>query len=173
MFHAAHAVELVEFAGRSLQFAAVAGAPWVDGLAPCLGVFLVNELRDGDLCEVGVAKEIGAVEHSATEGLRGQMNGGGGTVASAVKVEAFQDVQRLDECNSARGWRRSADDVISLIAAVDRLALLHLVIRKVLQVHQSAVLLEERDQLMRNGAAIEGVRIGRDGGQRACEFGLN
>jgi hypothetical protein len=54
---------------------------WVDGVAPGGGVLLVDKLGYGNLGEVGIAHEIGAVIEGATKGFGFKMDGVGGAVA--------------------------------------------------------------------------------------------
>ena len=87
------------------------------------------------------------------------MHGLGRTVSQLPKVEAFEDVEYLNQCDSTRGWWRSPNYLISAIGAADGLALLDLIVGKVFGRDQSAALLQGRGQFPRQGAVVEIVRF--------------
>ena len=60
--------------GRTPQLAAGRGVPQDDGLAPGVAVALVDQLRDRNLGEIGIAQELGAIEERALVGLGGEVD---------------------------------------------------------------------------------------------------
>ena len=165
-----HAVEIIE--GRALEIFAGAGVGGIDGGTPGLGVFLVDELGDGNFGEVGIAHEVGAIEIGAAEGFGGEVNGLGGAVAEFGEVEAFENVEDFDEGGAAGGWRRGADDVVAAIGAADGFALLDFVGGEIGDGDEASAFLDGGGEFAGEGAVVEAVGILRDALEGAGEFGL-
>src|SRR5580700_9078788 len=109
---------------RALEVFTYARVVRIDGFAPGGGVLFINKLRHRHFCEVGIAHEVGAIVEGAAERFDCKMNGIAGTIAKFREIEAFQNIEYFDERDSAGGWRRSADDVVSAIRSANRLAIL-------------------------------------------------
>ena len=144
----------------------------VDRLAPGVAVSLVDELRNRDLGEIGIAEKLGAIEKCALERLGRQMNALGRAVALLGQIVAFQNVEHLDQSDSARRRRRRADDLVSAIGAANRLALFDLILRQIVGGNQASALLDGRRQLARQRAMVEIVRIVGDALQRLRQLRL-
>ena len=89
------------------------------------------------------------------------------------EVVAGEDVEDLQQHDAAGGRRRRGDDVVSAIAAEQRLAVFDLVGGEVGGGDQSAALLDGRGELRGHGADVEGGGIGGDARQGARQFGLD
>ncbi len=74
-----------------------AGVLGVDGLAPGGGIFFVDELRDWNLGEIGIAHEVGAVKKGAAKGFGGEVDGLGRAVAEFREIEALENIEDFDE----------------------------------------------------------------------------
>ena len=136
-------VQLAEDGG-TVQVVALAGVIGIDRLPPACAVLLVDKLRHRNLGEIRVSEKLGAVEESPAEGLDGQVHRLRRAVAELGQVVAFQNIENLDKGNTARRGRRGADNFVSAIGAVHRLAFLHLVVRQIVRGDQAAVLLDVR-----------------------------
>src|SRR5690242_17226799 len=157
---------------RPLELAAVTGMVRIKRGAPCHPIFLVHQLSYRDVGKIGIAEKLGAVEESAPEGLRGQVNGLSRVAAQRAQVITFEYVERLHQRDSARGGRRRAQDLIAAITSVNGPALFDFVVSQVLRRDQTAALLDRRRNLPRHFAMVEVVRIGRDFLQRGSQFRL-
>ena len=73
----------------------------IDGVAPCGGILLINKLSDRNFGEVGITHEVGAIVKRAPESLGLEMNVLAGAVAVFREVEAFQNVQNLNQRDSS------------------------------------------------------------------------
>src|SRR5688572_23571331 len=74
------------------------------------------------------------------------------------EVETFQDVERIDERDTARGWRRARDDTRAAIVTDHRGPFDHLVVGEVLQCPVATELLHPVDEFLRELALVEPVR---------------
>ena len=144
----------------------------VDGVAPGGGVFLVDELRDGNFGEVGIAHEVGAIIEGAAKGFGFEVNGLGGAVAGFREVEAFEDIEDFDERDSSGRWRRRADDVVAAIGAANRLALFDFVGGEVCGGDKASAFMNGRSQFAGHGSVVEGVGIFGEAFEGAGEFRL-
>src|SRR5215469_7283680 len=111
-----------------------------DRLAPGFCVALINQLRYGNLREVGIAHELSAIEKRPLEGLGCQVNARCRAVAQLAQIVAFEDVEDLYQRHTSRGRRRRADDVVATIRAADWLPLFYVIRSQVLGSHQSSAL---------------------------------
>src|SRR5260370_22069607 len=166
-----NALELIEDR-RAFQILAHTGVIGVDGVAPCGGIFFVDELRDGNFGVVGIAHEVGAIVEGATEGLGFEGDGLGGAVAELHEVEAFKNIEDFDERYSGGSWRRSADDVVAAIGAANGLAFLDFVGGEVGGGSQASAFVDGGGQFAGQGAAVKVVGILGDALQGAGEVGL-
>ena len=78
---------------------------------------------DRDVHEGRIAGARVAVREADLEHLGDQVEVVRGAEAQAARIEAFEDVQHLDQVEPARGRRRSARDLEAAVAAADGLPL--------------------------------------------------
>ena len=102
-----------------------------DAFAPGIGVGGIEQRGLRDFCEVGVAEIVGAVHVGAAHGLGDELDFWCAAVAEFGEVIGPQDVEHLDQRDASRGGRRRAEDLVTVIGAVDRDALLDLVVGEV------------------------------------------
>jgi hypothetical protein len=96
-----------------------------------------------------------------------------GSVRSELRqVVAAQDVQRLQQHNPARAWRRRGQHFQPVILPDQRRALLHLIRGEVLGRDEPVVRRLKRRDLLRHLALVEVLRIGRDPLQRRRQLRL-
>src|SRR5258708_6880950 len=144
----------------------------IDGVAPCGGVLFVDELRDGNFGEIGIAHEVGAIVENAAEGFGFEVDGLGGAVAQFREVEAFKDIEDFDERHSAGRRRRNADDVIATIGAANGLTFFDFVGGEIGGSYQASALVDGRSQFAGHGAVVKVVRLSGNAFQGAREFRL-
>jgi hypothetical protein len=101
--------------------------------APRGRVLLRGEALHRDVDECGIAGAGIAVREADLEHLGDQMEVLRGAEAEPARIEALEDVQHLDEVQSARGGRRSARDLEAAIAAADGRPLDRLVAREIIE----------------------------------------
>src|SRR5664280_1951917 len=89
------AVELREDR-RTPQLVAGRGAAQRNGLAPGIGVTLVQQLCNRNLGEIRVSKKLGAVEKCALISFGSEMNVLGRPFTLLSQVVSFEDVEALD-----------------------------------------------------------------------------
>ena len=77
------------------------------------GIVRVDESRHRDGYEVRVTEVYGAVAVRAPHGLDDEMRAR--DLVHLREIEAFQDVEGIDERDTARGWRRARDDTRAAI----------------------------------------------------------
>src|SRR5579863_7597054 len=79
---------------RPLQIFAGGSMCWINRLTPCGGIFLVDQLSDGNFGKVGISHKFGAVEKSAPESFYSEMDGLGRPVFQFCEIVAFENIQR-------------------------------------------------------------------------------
>ncbi len=90
-----------------------------------------------------------------------------------AQAVSFQNVQHLDEGHAAGRGRRHRDDAIAAIAADGGRALDRPVTLEIVARHDSARRADGGDELVGDGAAIEGGwTLAGDGGERVGEVAL-
>src|ERR1700676_274334 len=158
--------------GRAFQIFAHAGMVEINGVAPCGSVLLVDELRDRNFGEIGIAHKVGAIVESASERFDFEVDAAGGAVAELSEVEAFEDIENFDERDSAGRWRRGADDVVAAIGAPNGLAFLDFVGSEVGGRDEASAFVDGRSQLAGHSAMVEVIGIFGDAFQCTSEFRL-
>src|SRR3989454_11982123 len=118
-------------AGWPAQVLAATRVRRINRLTPIPGVLLVNQRSYRNLGKIGITQKLSAIEERAAEGFQCQMYCPG---RSAIfgQIVAFQNIENLDQRNSAggRGWR--ADDFIATIRAAHGFALFHFIMRQII-----------------------------------------
>ena len=122
--------------------------------------------------EVGVAQVVGAVLVGAAEGFGDERNLLRRTIRQEGELVAGEDVENLNQHDSAGRGRRRGNDLIAAIAAGERCAVLHFVSREVGGGEQSAALLDGGGKLGRHRTFVEARGIGGDALQGAGELRL-
>src|ERR1700686_3004088 len=156
----------------AFQLFAHAGMVEVDGVTPGGSVLFIDELRDRNFGEVRITHEIGAVVEGAAERFGFEVDGVGGAVAEFREVEAFENIEDFDERNSAGGWRRSADDVVSAIGAANGLAFFDFVGGEILGSDQASTFVDGSGEFAGHCAVVELVGIFGDAFEGVSEFGV-
>jgi hypothetical protein len=101
------------------------------------------------------------------------MQRGHAAEAEGAQVEAFEDVEDLDERRAPGTGRGSADDLEAAVHTPDRLALHGVVVRQVPEGDEPAASLHLRDQKPGRLALVEtGRALLRDATQRATQVRL-
>ena len=73
----------------------------INRFPPGRAIFLVNKLGHWNFGEVGITQELRAIKEGAPKGLAGQMDRFCRTIAEFRQVVALEDIEHLDQRNSA------------------------------------------------------------------------
>src|SRR5689334_1284333 len=101
-------VEITESC-RPSQLFAVAGAHGINGLAPCCGIFFIDQLRDGELVEIRVAEKLRAIVERPPECLHTQVHGIRRAAAHFPQIVTFKNIERFQQRDPAGARRGSTE----------------------------------------------------------------
>src|SRR4029077_12371951 len=91
------------------------GVRRIDGFPPGRGITFVDQLSHGNLGKIRIAQKVRAIEESPPESFERQVHSLIRPASQPGQVEAFKDVENLDQRDPAGRWRRSADNFVSAI----------------------------------------------------------
>ena len=137
-----------------------AGVAWAGSMPArsCLRIGLRHQPRERRRDGGGIAQEGGAVRIGALHRLDQEMRPQHAVGTELAAAVAFQDVEHLDQHHAARGGWRHRDDVVAAIAPAHRRAQQRLVVLEIIARHDAAFGPHRRDQLVGDGAFVEGAR---------------
>ena len=129
----------------------------MDHVAERLDEFLRRELGQIDLNEICIAEVFCAVVEANAHGFGEQMDRL--RIASRLlgQIETFQQIQHLDDRHSSGTRRRHPDDFITAVCSTKGRTNLRLVVREIVERHDSTAGLQTRNQLLRHFAFVESV----------------